>query len=951
MLKRLLKNKWFWIGCLPLFYLLGGFVLLPWLTQTQLPPLLKKQYNLNLSLGSVDFNPLTYELNLKEIVLQDDQQEALISIKHLYLDYTPSTLFHKEITIATFNIEAPFIDIDFDQDGTLNFSKLFSTNKTSQATKEDNTTQGTLPLVIEHFSLFNATGKFTDAQPKTPFHLDFGPVNYTASNLHFSKDDLSIHALNIALDNQEKIKFVSSMSFNPIKLHGKLEIEDISLPLLWAYLLPTLPAKLSEGALFAQIPFTLNFSDSTPRLSIEKADITFDKLTFLDTNEQKVITLPLLSLKEIDLKWPENTLAINALTLSKPFVSLTLGKEYVPNLLPLFTPPSTKVSKETSAEADSPAWAVSLERLNIDDASLELTDLNVRTPKMLFSELFFEAKALSLDANKTIAYSLKSRLDKTSTIGLEGSVNALQGLLDTTLLLHALPLSKAQPYLAPYTTLQIEEGTLSSQSTLKLLFSKTFDVKAKGDLVVENLALANASKKPLVAWKNLSLSDIDYDLGRSSLHVKKIELNEPYINLDIKKDGSTNFSNLAKEQKNSKKSTTNKEESVMEIRIGESFLKQGRAHFKDASLPIPFATAIHHLNGTITALDTKNTKPSVLTLDGKVDKYGYANIQGSLLVFDIKDSANLKILFKNIDMPSLTPYSGKFIGYAIDKGKLSMDLSYKIKQGLMEGDNKINLDSLTLGEPIQSDEAINLPLHLAIALLKDAKGQIDINLPVTGNLNDPDFKYGALVWKAFGNLIGGIIASPFNLIGSILGIETESLKSIDFLAGSSELIVSEEEKMDQYKKILEQKPQLKLRINPSFSEEIDTLGLQNTEVQKQLDAINKNAKQGEDSYSKAIQLLFVKYHSSEEYAKHFNEWETQKRERAILNEKLKLMIVQKIVIAPEALQTLAQKRADVILNTMNQKHKIPLSKLAKVDSVSSSAIREKWVGCTIELTN
>ena len=139
-------------------------------------------------------------------------------------------------------------------------------------------------------------------------------------------------------------------------------------------------------------------------------------------------------------------------------------------------------------------------------------------------------------------------------------------------------------------------------------------------------------------------------------------------------------------------------------------------------------------------------------------------------------------------MPSLTPYSGKFIGYAIQKGKLSMDLSYKIKQGLMEGDNKINLDSLTLGEKIESDEATSLPLGLAIAILKDSKGQIDLNLPVSGDSNDPEFRYGAIVWKAIGNLIGGIVTSPFSLIGSILGIETQSLQSIDFAAGASELI-------------------------------------------------------------------------------------------------------------------------------------------------------------------
>lgn len=951
MISKMLKNIWFWFATLPFLYLLCGFFLLPWLTQTQLPSFLKKHYNIHLSLEKVIFNPLTYELELKNSVLKNANGDTLVGIKHIYLDYNPSALLHKEIVITQFLIEEPFMDASLDANGTLNLLELIPSSASQSDPEEDNATQAPLPLIVKHFAITNATGKFTDNQPSTPFSVTLGPIHYTADNLNFSKDDLSIHALNIALENQEKISLASSMSFNPFKLHGKLLVEHFPLPFLWDYFLPSMPAKLVDGTLGAQIPFTLSLIEKSPHLSLEKATITFDKLAFLDKNNRKAIMLPSLSLEGFDLLWPKNSANLQTLLLSQPFIALSLEKNYMPNLVSLFTLPKASSSTSDSLASSQEPWNFTLENLLIEKGTIELIDRNANGAQTTFSELFLKAQTLSLDTNQSIPYEFKSQIDKTSHIALKGTFNGLLNKLDTTLNIESLPLNKAQPYLRPFTTLLVAKGLLSSQSHLTLLLGNSFDLLFQGAIDINHLALNDAAKKPLMAWEQLKITDLNYGFLASFLHVKKIELVAPYVNLDIKKDGGTNFSSLAKAQKSS--SAQPKEESAkkIEIRIGETILKEGRANFKDASLPIPFATLIHQLNGSFSALDTKNTKPSTLTLNGKVDKYGYANIKGTLLPFDFKNSAHLKILFKNIDMPSLTPYSGKFIGYAIDKGKLSMDLSYKIKNGLMEGDNKINLDSLSLGKPIESEEAINLPLHLAIALLKDSKGQIDIDLPVNGNLNDPNFAYGALVWKAFGNLLGSIIASPFNLIGSLLGIQTENLKSIDFAAGTHVLIVSEDEKMEQYKTILEKKPELKLRITPSFNEEIDTLGLKQQEIAKQIDAMSKNAKPGEDSYAKALKTLYVKYYSEQEYTQFLRDAGEAKLDKGAINEKLKGFIAQSMSISQQELQVLAQKRAETIISAMHQKHAIPRSKLLKTDVQSSSAIRETWVGCAISISN
>lgn len=949
MVKKFLKSVWFWLITLPLLYLLCGFLLLPWLVQSQLPPLLKEKYNLNLSIEKIAFNPLSYEVHIENIALKNNAQENVIALKHLYVDYAPSALFKKEIIINTFLLEEPSILLSLDVNGTLNLLTLFSAFMEPSKDAPTPNSNENLPFSVKHFEIKSAKGKFTDFRPSTPFVFEFGPMHYAINNLSFDKDDLSIHALKLALQNQDRITLASSVTFDPLKVHGQLNIEHLPLSSFWSYFLSTIPAILTQGELTASLPFSLDLSKEIPYFSIEKGSFTLEHIAFSHAN-QPLIALDALSLDGIDIAWPEARVTLGSLKLSKPSVSMSLEKGYELNLVKLFTPKNEQKQPPKNTEKSTP-WHVTLKTLAIEEGFVDIVDKNAKNAKTTLSNIALTLENISTDTNQSISYALSSRIDKTSTLSLKGTFAPALQKIETLLKADTLPLIKLQPYLEAFTPLSLTKGTVSTNATLALSFKGPLALLFKGDITLDSLNINDTAKKSLVAWDKLLLNEVVFNTSPSLLHVKKITLNKPYVNLDIRKDKSTNFTNLVKSspQANSKASTQKEEE--MEIRIGDVTLKNGSANFKDASLPIPFATLIHNLNGTFSTLDTKNSKPSVLKLEGKVDKYGYAKISGSLLPFDFKDRANLKILFKNIDMPSLTPYSGKFIGYAIQKGKLSMDLSYKIKKGLMEGDNKINLDSLTLGEKIESEEATNLPLGLAIAILKDSKGQIDIDLPVSGDLNDPDFKYGALVWKAIGNLLGSIITSPFNLIGSLLGIETETLKSIDFAAGEFELIVSEEEKMEQYKQILEKKLELKLSITPSFNETLDTKGLQENAVDAKIEAMTKNLKQGEDTYSKALKELLIQRSSKEVYTTLIDALEEQKLERGAINEALRAKIATTFSITPEDLERLATKRADAIIQTMTQKFAIPASKLTKAPTQPSDAVREKWVGCAVGMNN
>lgn len=959
MLKKYMKNVLFWLIFLPLLYALSGFIILPWWIRTGLPSLLHDKIGLSVSIEQARFNPFTFELDLKTLSLLDAQTQKAVTVEQVYVNYELSSLFKKEFLIKNILIDQPFVDMSLDEQGTLKILKLFPTTSTSD---ENNSAPSSLvmPFVIEHLQIQNAKTHFADTREQNPFQIDIGPISYTADNLSFYKDDLSIHALKVMLQNEEKFTIASSLSIEPLKFYGELNVKQFPIASLWGYLLPTLPAKLTQGDLTLRIPFWIDLSKQIPSVVIEKGTALLENVQFLDKEQHSIITIPTLSADNVDFDLNATHLSMSKISILKPNVNLSLEKNYSTNLERLFSlaTPHTPSSQSQETQTDQPSWTFSLNELVVDNAQLVITDQNVKNSSIQLSPLTLKLGNLTNDLQKSIAFDLTSTVDKTSSIALKGSFIPSSTSLDMDIDTHALSLEKAQPYIVPFTTALIHDGYLSLKSHLKMSLNPSVAFKMTGDITVSKFSLADRFKQPLTAWETLTLTNASYNLTPSSLSIQNVSLDKPYINLDVKKDKTTNFAGLLKTDSSQKTVAKPKKETKkappsqkpMVLYIGNIALKRGTAHFKDASLLLPFATFADRLNGSMSTLDTKSTKPSVLKVEGKVDKYGYAKIDGSLLPFDFKNHANLKILFKNINMSKLTPYSGKFVGYAIKEGKLSMDLKYQIKKGLMEGQNKINLDSLTLGDKMESKDAVNLPLELAIALLKDSNGQIDIDLPVSGDLNDPEFRYGSIVWKAIGNLITGIATSPFKLLGSILGIETERLKSIDFAAGDHALIDSEEEKMLQYQQILEKRSGLKLLITPSFNEELDRKALQENNVTVQIEQMLPKKSQ-EDIYAKTVKKLFVQKFGDKEFDTLMKTYKEEQLDVAAINDRLIEKIAQTVTITPERLQELALKRADSIIQTLTQKYKINPQRLIKQEIQNVEAVRETWVGCPITVSN
>ena len=477
-----------------------------------------------------------------------------------------------------------------------------------------------------------------------------------------------------------------------------------------------------------------------------------------------------------------------------------------------------KAENKSASKSKENEFKFDIKNISVNNADIALTHL-FEGEKIAhkFDNLFVKVANLSSDFSKpfdakvAMKSSQKLNLDVESKIKIEPlDVSAKIKLNDTNL-------PKYFAYAKPFLEAELASGQL--ESSAEISYAK--DIKADAKVSIKDIRLNGKKAEKLVAFKSLDLEKISF--AKNELDITGVSLNSPFIKAHLSKERKFNLSQIVKEDKNKAKTeakpetkkVASKKEDELKFSVKNFSLKNGEVDFSDASLFMPFATTISKLNGKLTDIDKK--RPSSGEFQGVVGKNGFAQITAKLFPFELKQNTDIKLDFKNIDLVNVTPYSGQFVGYKIKKGKLNLNLNYSVVDSKLNGSNFINFDSLTLGEKVDSKDAVNLPLSLAISILSDQNNQINIDLPVEGNLDDPDFKYGGVIWAAVKKLFADITLAPFRFLGNALGLGSKDLSSIDFLAGSSELISSEAPKIADFIKLTGSKPKMKLSITPTYS--------------------------------------------------------------------------------------------------------------------------------------
>ena len=525
--------------------------------------------------------------------------------------------------------------------------------------------------------------------------------------------------------------------------------------------------------------------------------------------------------------------------------------------------PAPSGQRPDAHQRDRQDWQVRLGQLVVDNARLEAQDLSLTTPAMLeIRGARIVMDDLSNDLARPVPLQARLPLARGGVIEAKGRLTPQPGRADLQLRLAGVDLRPLSPYLSQVAFLQLEGGLLDASGRLQLSLGEPARGSFGGTASVRQLALADTSQPgapvPFLSWQALTAPSLRMDLPGPRVRLQALRLVRPVGKFIIHEDGSLNVAHLVRPAASAKaasNSPATESPAAGTARVppptvtahagprhaaspapgapGPSILVErlsvdsASLQFADLTLRPPFGAQIDALSGVINGLSDDPATTAQVELDGRVEDYGSAQIRGAVQPFRASEYTDLRLAFRNLDMTDLTPYAGKFAGRRIESGRLSADLQYRVSERRLAGQNKFVMRQLKLGERIDSPTALSLPLDLAIAVLEDSDGVIDLDIPVTGSLDDPDFSYGRIVWKAIANVLTRVVTAPFRALGHLLGgRQGEDLHGIAFEAGSALLPPPSQERLAAIAQVLARRPALRLTIVPAFDPMLDTKALQ-----------------------------------------------------------------------------------------------------------------------------
>ena len=827
-------------------YSVLGFLILPGIALRVINQQLANYATVPAKLDRLELNPYSLKVTLWGLNIGAPGKEQ-IGFERLFADLQIDSLWTKALHLQAVELDKPKVELLFSKDGTLNLAGLFKLPPAEPA-KPDEAPSKPFPLRVDEIKLAGGNVHFQDLRPSEPIEFLYDELNFELKNLSTLPEDNADMTLVAAGPEGGQIDWVGRISLVPITSEGTLKITDGKMKVWWPYVRDALPLVLKDGVLnfnthyrlslaketemlldntsLSVAPFAIDAPDGRPLVRLKNLEVSD---TSIDLAKQLVTVGKVRShgLETWAAREADGQLDWQKLFASQP--SKTQEKKAEAAKKEPATATGAETTAKTGAAAPSKPWQVLLRDTQLRDYRIHLADKVPKEPVAIdVGPLNLDLKNFDSLNQSPFNLKLDTGLGKQGKLTAEGEVNLAPVRAKLNVTTRDIDLRVAQSYVTPFIRLEVRSGMLNTDLAVDLKSTEPLALGITGKAQVDQLhTLDTLKSRDFVKWERVNVEGLNFQLG-DSLSIASINLEQPYARFVIADDRTTNIDDLLIPQPADSKpaaaktKSTSSAEKPMGIHIGEVNINNGSANFADFSLTPNFATAVQQLNGKIGTLDNRQDKPAPVDIKGKVDRYAPVTIKGALNPFNPLASLDIATSFKRVELTTLTPYSGKFAGYRIRKGRLNLDLHYLITKGQLKAENKVVVEQLQLGEKVDSPDAVNLPLKLAIALLKDVDGKISIELPVTGDLNNPQFSVMPIVWQTLRNLVVKAAAAPFKFIGGLIsGGGSEDLGTVSFAPGSDELNSDAQASLDKLAAALKARPALRLEIEGTSAEASD----------------------------------------------------------------------------------------------------------------------------------
>jgi uncharacterized protein involved in outer membrane biogenesis len=794
-------------------------------------------------------------LGLTNLDMQQTGGAPLVKLPSFEVLIDALQVFANKIALKSIKSQGLELHLNRGRDGKLNLANLVEVS-TKPAAPEAKKESNPFGYSIDEIALESATIHIDDEQPQRPYKNRLNDVNVKITGLTNEPGKTANVELSFESEGKEKFSHSGTLQMTPLLAEGKLDLEALKIGALRPYYDNALAAEIKEGLLDLSTQYRFEEKGEQSEINLTSLSTNLRALRLeLAGQPEPLWRIASLALKDVAVDVGKKTIVIGALEGKDGSGYIQRDKDGAVNLARITKSQSAAAAPAQPTKKSDGDWRIDAKQIALDRFKINVDDRGTPTgAKTALSEISLRAENFSTAKNQRGKATIRTRINNKGLLQLVGTAMLNPVNAKFTVNGQDIELVPFQDYMGDNVNLLFTGGRVGTKG--ELAYEAGSDGRAKvnyqGSLQVADFgSVEKGDSQDLLKWKSLALDAVQFNLEPLQLRIGEITLADFYSRLILGADGKMNLQKLTVQPEETKAvpATPAKPEekpappaendaAPKAISIGKINLQNGNINFSDFFVKPNYSANLTSVEGAISEL--KPEAPGDIDLKAKLDESAPVDIKGKLnplskdLFLDIIADA------REIELSPMTPYSAKYVGYGIEKGKLSFNVKYKLENRKLSAENKIILNQLTFGEKIESPTATKLPVLLAVALLKDRNGVIDVDLPISGSLDDPQFSVGGLVLRIVINLITKAVTAPFSLIASAFGGggsgSGEELSYIEFADGRANLEAPGREKIATLAKALNNRPSLNLEIIGRSDPISDLDGLKRVGIERKVKA-------------------------------------------------------------------------------------------------------------------
>jgi uncharacterized protein involved in outer membrane biogenesis len=883
---------------------------------------------------------ITGNLVLTELAVEKSGGTPVGKIANLEVVFDSIDVFNNKTTLKSIKAHGLELHLARNPDGILNTSDLV-TPAPKTTSIEPKTDSKPLGYEVGDILIDSGTLYFIDETLQRPYKTRLDNVRIAVKGLTNEPAKQADIEVSFESEAKERVSQTGKIQLVPFVADGKLDVENFKPGNLSPYYQDVLSMDIKEGSLDLSTRYRFETKDERSGLNFTDLNASLRTIRLdLPGQPTPLWQIESLAVKDASVDVAGKTVVIGALQGKTGNGYVQRDKDGTLNYARIVKAQSSTPTVKEPVKKDETEWKVEAKQIALDSFKVDIDDRGAANPaKFTLSDLFVRIDNFSNAKNKPGKTRLRTRINNNGVVRLNGTAGSNPVAAKLAVEAYDIDVLSLQPYLGDQVNFLLTGGRISTKGSFTLASAGTGPAKAnyQGGIELYDFAsIEKSNKQDLVKWKNLGLHQFELSSEPLQVRIGEIDITDFYSRLIIGPDGKINLQNLTTPKEEEKKeeaappqanATPGPETSDTEKRvtIGKINLHGGNINFSDFLVKPNYSANLTDVQGTISEL--KPEAPGDIDLQAKLDGAAPVDIDGKInplgkeLFLDIVADA------RDIEMNPFSPYSGKYVGYGIESGKLSFNVKYKVEDRKLTAQNKIILNQLTFGEKVESPQATKLPVLLAVALLKDRNGVIDVDLPISGSLDDPQFSVGGIVLRLVINIITRAVTAPFALIGSMFGggggASGQELSYIEFDNGRASLSQAAQSKIETLAKAMNDRPALRLEISGRTDPATDLEGLKRVSIERKVKAEKSKELSGKGEAPKSVDEVRIESTEYPQYLRQVYRQESFPKPRNAIGllrdlpvvEMEKLMI-QHATVGEEDLRELANQRAQTVRDAL-----------------------------------